>query len=53
LVVDGSDPSRYYLLERRRRELLAIGDLELARRRFAWRVSADADQTGGMTARSA
>ena len=38
LAVDDSDPARYYLLERRRRDLLAIGDAELARKRFAVRV---------------
>ena len=38
LAVDDSDPARYYLLERRRRDLLAIGDAELAQRRFAVRV---------------
>jgi hypothetical protein len=39
LAVDNSDPARYYLLERRRRDLLAIGDAELARRRFAARIA--------------
>jgi len=44
LAVDGNDPARYYLVERRRRELLAIGDLELARRRFALRVGRDQER---------
>lgn len=38
LAVDDSDPARYYLLERRRRDLLAIGDVKLARQRFVARV---------------
>ncbi len=39
LAVHASDPPRYYILDRRRRDLLTIGDLELANRRFAARVA--------------
>jgi hypothetical protein len=39
LVVDTSDPLRYYALDRRRRDLLTIGNAELARSRFAARVA--------------
>jgi hypothetical protein len=38
LAVDDSTPVRYYLIDRRRRDLLSIGDLALARSRFAARV---------------
>jgi hypothetical protein len=38
LAVDTSDPQRYYLVDRRRRDLLTIGDLPLARARFLARV---------------
>jgi hypothetical protein len=39
LVCDERDPPRYYLQDRRRRDLLAIGDRELALKRFAVRLS--------------
>jgi len=38
LVCDERDPPRYYLQERRRRDLLAIGDKALALKRFAVRI---------------
>lgn len=38
LLKDASDPPRFYVQRRRRRELIAIGDESLARSRFAaWR----------------
>jgi hypothetical protein len=38
LLKDASDPPRYYLQAGRRRDLIAIGDRDLALKRFAFRA---------------